>query len=231
MDAILDAVKRNGKGKNEARRLRVGGRIPAVVYGARKKGKAPEGVSVAVDPKEVLRILHSEAGANTLINLKLDGRQSRVMVKEYQLDPVTHRLLHADFYQLAMDRAITVTVPIVIKGEATGVKLEGGMIDFITRELQVECLPTDIPERIDVDVSELMLHQSVRLRDLPGNPKWKLLNEPETMLVHVVLPKAEEAAATEEAEAEAVVAPAEAEPEVIKKGKTEKDADEPAPKK
>ena len=231
MDAILDAVKRNGKGKNEARRLRVGGRIPAVVYGARKKGKAPEGVSVAVDPKEVLRILHSEAGANTLINLKLDGRQSRVMVKEYQLDPVTHRLLHADFYQLAMDRAITVTVPIVIKGEATGVKLEGGMIDFITRELQVECLPTDIPERIDVDVSELMLHQSVRLRDLPGNPKWKLLNEPETMLVHVVLPKAEEAAATAEAEAEAVVAPAEAEPEVIKKGKTEKDADEPAPKK
>ena len=125
MDAILDAAKRNGKGKNEARRLRVGGRIPAVVYGARKKGKAPEGVSVAVDPKEVLRILHSEAGANTLINLKLDGRQSRVMVKEYQLDPVTHRLLHADFYQLAMDRAITVTVPIVIKGEATGVKPRG----------------------------------------------------------------------------------------------------------
>ena len=229
MDAILDAVKRNGKGKNEARRLRVGGRIPAVVYGARKKGKAPEGVSVAVDPKEVLRILHSEAGANTLINLKLDGRQSRVMVKEYQLDPVTHRLLHADFYQLAMDRAITVTVPIVIKGEATGVKLEGGMIDFITRELQVECLPTDIPERIDVDVSELVLHQSVRLRDLPENPKWKILNEPETMLVHVVLPKAEEAAATEEAEA--VVAPVEGEPEVIKKGKKEKDGDEPAPQK
>ena len=231
MDATLDVVKRDGRGKNEARRLRVGGRIPAVVYGARKKGKAPEGVPVAVDPKQVLRILHSEAGANTLVTLKLDGAKSRVMVKEYQLDPVTRQLLHADFYQLAMDRAITVTVPIVIKGEATGVKLEGGMIDFITRELQVECLPTDIPERIDVDVSELMLHQSVRLRDLPGNPKWKLLNEPETMLVHVVLPKAEEAAATAEAEAEAVVAPAEAEPEVIKKGKTEKDADEPAPKK
>ena len=229
MDAILDAVKRNGRGKNEARRLRVGGRIPAVVYGARKKGKAPEGIAVAVDPKEVLRILHSEAGANTLINLKLDGSQSRVMVKEYQLDPVTHQLLHADFYQLAMDRAITVTVPIVIKGEAKGVKLEGGMIDFITREVQVECLPTDIPERIDVDVSELMLHQSIRLRDLPENSKWKPLNEPETMLVHVVLPKAEEAAATDEAEA--VVAPTEAGPEVIKKSKTEKDGDEPAPKK
>ena len=231
MDAILDAVKRSGRGKNESRRLRVGGRIPAVVYGARKKGKAPEGVPLAVDPKEVLRILHSEAGANTLITLKLDGRESRVMVKEYQLDPITHRLLHADFYQLAMDRKITVTVPIVIRGEAQGVKLEGGMIDFVTREVQVECLPTDIPERIDVDVSELMLHQSVRLRDVPVNPNWKTLNEPDTMLVHVVLPKAEEAAATEEAEAEAVVVPEGTEPEVIKKGKTEKDGDEPAPKK
>ena len=232
MDAILDVVKRNGRGKNEARRLRVGGHIPAVVYGARKKGKAPEGVPVAVDPKKLLRILHSEAGANTLINLKLDGGESRVMVKEYQLDPVTHELLHADFYQLAMDRAITVTVPINVKGEAKGVKLEGGMIDFITREVQVECLPTDIPERIDVDVTELMLHQAVRLRDLPENPKWKILNEPETMLVHVVLPKAEEAAEAEaEAEAEAVVVPGEAEPEVIKKGKTEKEGEEPAPKK
>ena len=231
MDATLEVVKRSGRGKNESRRLRMEGRIPAVVYGARKKGKAPEGVPVAVDPKEVLRILHSEAGANTLITLKLDGGESRVMVKEYQLDPVTHRLLHADFYQLSMDRAITVMVPIVVKGEAKGVKLDGGMLDFITREVQVECLPTDIPERIDVDVSELMLHQAIRLRDLPENPKWKTLNEPETMLVHVVLPKAEEAAATEEAEAEAVVAPEEAEPEVIKKGKTEKEGEEPAPKK
>ena len=229
MDATLEVVKRNGRGKNEARRLRVGGRIPAVVYGARKKGKAPEGVPVAVDPKELLRILHSEAGANTLITLKLDGGESCVMVKEYQLDPVTHRLLHADFYQLAMDRAIIVTVPIVIRGEAQGVKVDGGMLDFVTREVQVECLPTDIPERIDVDVSELALHQAIRLRDLPENPKWKTLNEPETMLVHVVLPKAEEAEATEEAEA--VVAPEEAEPEVIKKGKTEKEGEEPAPKK
>ena len=229
MDATLEVVKRSGRGKNESRRLRMEGRIPAVVYGARKKGKAPEGVPVAVDPKEVLRILHSEAGANTLITLKLDGGESRVMVKEYQLDPVTHRLLHADFYQLSMDRAITVMVPIVVKGEAKGVKLDGGMLDFITREVQVECLPTDIPERIDVDVSELMLHQAIRLRDLPENPKWKTLNEPETMLVHVVLPRAEEAAATEEVEA--VVAPEEAEPEVIKKGKTENEGEEPAPKK
>ena len=229
MDATLDVVKRDGRGKNESRRLRAAGRIPAVVYGARKKGKAPEGVPVAVDPKEVLRILHSESGANTLITLTLDGSESRVMMKEFQLDPVTHQLLHADFYQLAMDRAITVTVPILIKGEPKGAKLQGGVLDFVTREVQVQCLPTDIPEHIDIDVSELMLHQAVRLRDLPEHPKWKSLNDPDTMLVHVVMPKIEEVAATPEAEVAA--APAAAEPEVIKKGKAEKEGEEPAPKK
>jgi large subunit ribosomal protein L25 len=235
MDATLDAKKRDGRGKNEARRLRGSGRIPAVVYGARKDGQAPEGVPVAVDPKEVLRILHSESGANTLINLKLDGSaESRVMVRDYQLDPVTHQLLHADFYQLSMDKAIVVSVPIVIKGEPAGVKQQGGLLDFVTRDIQVQCLPTDIPERIDVDVSELMLHQSIRVKDLATDPKWKAMTDGETMLVHVVVPKAEEAAATATAEAEGVAAPVAAagttaEPEVIKKGKTEKE--EEAPKK
>jgi len=224
MDAVLEVVKRAGRGKNEARRLRVTGRIPAVVYGAQKAGKAPTGVPVAADPKEVLRILHSESGANTLITLKLDGAQSQVMVKEYQLDPVTHQLLHADFYQLAMDREITVTVPIHIKGESKGVKLQGGMLDFVTREVEVQCLPANIPERIEIDVTELGLHDAIRLRDLPVNPKWKALNEPETMLVHIVLPKAEEAAT---AEADAAVATPSSEPEVIKKGKTDKEGEEP----
>ena len=226
MEAILDVVKREGRGKNEARRLRAEGRIPAVVYGTRKDAKLPEGVPVAVDPKEVLRILHSDSGANTLITLKLDGAESRVMVKEYQLDPITHRLLHADFYQLAMDRAITVTVPVLVQGEPKGVKQQGGLLDFVTRDLQVQCLPTDIPEHIDIDVSELMLHQAVRVKDLPQNPKWKPLNDPETMLVHVVLPKVED---TTPAEGEAVAAApgASAEPEVIKKGKTEKEGEEP----
>jgi large subunit ribosomal protein L25 len=220
MDATLDAVKRDGRGKNEARRLRAAGRIPGVVYGARKEGRAPEGVPVAVDPKEVFRILHSDSGANTLINLRLDGGETRVMVKEYQLDPVTHSLLHADFFQLAMDRAITVTVPIVLKGEARGVKVQGGLIDFVTRDIEIECLPTDIPEHIDVDVTELMLNQSIRLRELALNPKWKLVTDGETMIVHVVMPKAEEVVAPA---AEAVAAPAAttAEPEVIKKGKTD----------
>ena len=227
MDATLDAKKRDGRGKNEARRLRVAGRIPAVVYGARKEGQAPEGVPVAVDPKEVLRILHSESGANTLINLTLDGGESRVMVRDFQLDPVTHQLLHADFYQLAMDKAIIVSVPVVVKGEPAGVKQQGGLLDFVTRDIQVQCLPTDIPEKIEVDVSELMLHQSIRVRELAESPKWKTITDGETMLVHVVMPKAEESAATTEAAAEgAAAAPAAgaaaaAEPEVIKKGKTE----------
>jgi large subunit ribosomal protein L25 len=224
MDATLEVVRRENHGKNESRRLRAAGRIPAVVYGQRKDGKLPEGIPVVADPKAVMQILHSDSGANTLITLKLDGSESRVMVKEYQLDPVTHRLLHADFYQLAMDRAITVTVPVLVKGEAKGVKVQGGMLDFVTRELQVQCLPTDIPEHIDIDVSELMLHQAIRLRELPENPKWKALNDPDTMLVHVVMPKAEEAAAPAEGEVAAVAAPAApAEPEVIKKGKADKE--------
>jgi large subunit ribosomal protein L25 len=232
MDATLDVKKRDGRGKNEARRLRVSGRIPAVVYGARKAGQAPEGVPVAVDPKELLRILHSESGANTLINLTLEGAESRVMVRDYQLDPVTHQLLHADFYQLAMDRAIIVSVPIVVKGEPAGVKQQGGLLDFVTRDIQVQCLPKDIPERIDVDVSELMLHQSIRVKDLATDPKWKAVTDGDTMLVHVVMPKAEEVvapAADLAAEPAAAVAGAPAEPEVIKRGKTDKE--EEAPKK
>ena len=218
MDATLEAVKREGRGKNEANRLRASGRIPAVVYGQRREGQAPEGVAVGVDPKALLRILHSESGANTLISLRLDGGESRVMVKEYQLDPVTHQLLHADFYQLAMDKAITVTVPIVLKGEPRGVKTQGGLLDFVTREIQIQCLPTDIPEHIDIDVTEMLLNQSIRLRDLPQGDKWKPVTDTETMLVHIVMPKAEESAT---AAAAAEAAPATAEPEVIKKGKTE----------
>jgi large subunit ribosomal protein L25 len=213
MEATLEAVRREGRGKNEANRLRSSGRIPGVVYGTGSKGKAPEGVAVAVDPKAVLKILHSDSGANTLITLTLDGGHSRVMVKEYQLDPVTHHLLHADFYQLAMDKAITVTVPVLVKGEPKGVKLQGGLLDFVTRDIEVLCLPTDIPEHIDVDVSEMMLGQSIRLRELAEDPKWKPVTDVDTMIVHVVMPKAEESAAA----AEAVAAPAE--PEVAKKGK------------
>ena len=219
MEATLQAEKREGKGKNEARRLRASGKIPAVLYGA-EKGKATQ---IAVDPKALLRILHSDAGVNTLIGLQFEGADTRVLVKEYQLEPIAHRLLHVDFYQVAMDKALTVTVPILLKGEPRGVKQQGGIVDFVHREIDVEVLPGDIPENITVDVTELMLNQGVRVRDLvareeaAGAPvKWKALSDADMMIVHVVAPRAEEAPA-----AEAAAAPAE--PEVIKKGKTDKE--------
>jgi len=135
---------------------------------------------------------------------------------------VTNALLHADFYQLAMDKALVVTVPVVLKGESRGVKVQGGLLDFVTREIEVECLPADIPEHIDVDVTELELHGSIRVRDVATDPKWKPVTEGDTMLVHVVMPKAEESAAAT-AEGAAPAAAAGTEPEVIKKGKTDKE--------
>jgi large subunit ribosomal protein L25 len=220
MDTTLQAEKREGRGKNEARRLRASGRIPAVVYGA-EKNKA---VEIAVDPKVLLRILHSESGVNTLIGLQgVDLAGGKVLVKEYQLDPIDHKLLHADFYAVAMDKAITVTVPIVLKGEPKGVKQQGGIVDFVNRELEVECLPADIPEHIDVDVSELMMHQGLRVRDLQPETKWKAISEPDMMIVHVVTVKAEEPAPAEAAAAAAAAPATAAEPEIIKKGKKEEE--------
>ena len=223
MEATLQAEKRDGRGKNEARRLRAAGKIPAVVYGTEKE-KATE---IAVDPRVLLRILHSQSGVNTLIGLEGAGVAAggKVLVKEYQLDPIDHRLLHADFYAVAMDKAIEVTVPIVIKGEPKGVKQQGGIVDFVNREIELECLPGDIPEHIDVDITELMLHQGVRVRDLPKSDKWTPVSEPEMMIVHVVTLKAEEAPAAEAAAATGTAA-APAEPEVIKKGKKEEDKEE-----
>jgi large subunit ribosomal protein L25 len=220
MEAILEATRRDTIGKNEARRTRRAGRVPAVLYGAAADGAGRDATAIAVDPKELLKILHSESGANTLISLKLAGAgDTRVLVKEYQLDPVTHHVLHADFYRVAMDRAIQVTIPVVVKGEPKGVKQQGGILEFVRRELEIECLPGDIPESVEIDVSELMLHQGVRVREVATDPKWKPVTEPETLLVHVIMPKAEESAA---AAAEAAAAPAvPAEPEVIKKGKKE----------
>jgi large subunit ribosomal protein L25 len=224
MEATLEGLKRDGFGKNEARRLRAEGRIPAVLYGGQKVGDPA--TPIAVDPKVLLRILHSESGVNTLISLSVDGASTRVLVKEYQLDPVTHKLLHADFYRIAMDRAITVTVPVVVRGEPKGVKQQGGILDFVHRDIDVECLPGDIPEKIELDVSELLLGQAIRVRDLPQHPKWTPVTEGDVMLVHVMTPKAEEEPAAAAAPATGEVAAAPAEPEVIKKGKVEKPAEE-----
>lgn len=227
MDATLPAALRDDRGKNEARRLRRAGKIPAVVYG----GDTPGGTAVVVDPKALLRILHSESGVNTLIGLALDGgKPSQVLLKEFQLHPVTEELLHVDFYRLAMDKAITVTVPVALRGEPAGVKQQGGVLDFVNREVQIECMPTEIPEHLEVDVSELMIGDGVRLRELLTGASWKPVSELDMLLVHVIAPRVEE---EEEAEAEVVAAegaeaPAEGdEPAVIKKGKIE-EGKEPA---
>jgi large subunit ribosomal protein L25 len=218
MDAVLEAQMRDTFGKNEARRTRREGKVPGVLYG----GDGQQPTAIAVEPRALLRILHSEAGQNTLISLKLpNAGDTRVLVKDFQLDPITHQVLHADFYRVAMDRVLQVTIPVVIHGEPKGVKQQGGILEFIRREIEIECLPADIPEHVDVDVSELMLHQGVRVRDIATNPKWKPVTEAETMLVHVIMPKAEEAPAPAEAAATTAAAPAE--PEVIKKGKKEED--------
>ncbi|HZP86434.1 MAG TPA: 50S ribosomal protein L25, partial [Burkholderiales bacterium] len=179
------------------------------------------GRAIAVDPKVLSRILRTELGANTLIALKLgDAADTRVLVKEFQVDPVTHQLLHADFYRVAMDKVIRVTVSVVARGEPKGVKQQGGVLDIVHRQIELECLPADIPEHIEMDVTELMLGQSIRVRDVATNAKWKPLSDPDMMLVHVIIPKVEEAPATPDAAAAAAGA-APAEPEVIKKGKKE----------
>jgi large subunit ribosomal protein L25 len=209
--ATLEATTRESRGKNEARRLRVAGRIPAVLYGG--TGGA---VPLSVDPKALSRILHSGSGVNSIISLDVQGQGvTQVLVKEFLLEPIKHSMLHADFYRLQMDKAITVTVSIVLKGEPKGVKLQGGVVDFPGREVEVECLPGDIPENLTIDVSELMIGQGVRLKDLSADAKWTAVSDPDTLIVHVIAAKVEEAAPE--------TAAAAAEPEVVKKGKGDED--------
>jgi large subunit ribosomal protein L25 len=235
MEAVLDAVKRNTKGKNEARRLRAAGKIPAVLYGAQKAGDAPAPEPVSVDPKPFMRILHSKSGLNTLITLKLQGSaDTRVLVKDVQLDPITHHPLHADFYRVNMDRKIQVTVPVLLKGESRGVKQDGGVLDFVHREIEVEVLPGNIPDSIEVDVTDLGIGDSVHVRDLAANAAWAPVSDPDMMIVHVVVIKVVEEVAPAAGAEGAAAAPAASaatagasEPEVIKKGKTDK---EEAPK-
>ena len=220
MEAILEATARDTFGKKEARRTRREGKVPAVLYGGDKNEATP----IVVAPKALLKILHSQSGLNTLISLKLAGAgDARVLVKDFQVDPITHAVLHADFYRIAMDKTLQVTIPIVVHGEPKGVKQQGGILEHIRREIVIEVLPADIPEHIDVDVSELMLHQGVRVRDVITNPKWTAVSDPDMMLVHVIMPKAEEVVATPEATAAAAAPSAVAEPEVIKKGKKDED--------
>src|SRR5512147_2709709 len=215
---VVPAESRRETGKNVNRRLRQRGLIPGVLYGT---GKAA--VPVAVSPREIGAILKSASGENTLFDLDLGGTRRRVILKEFQREPLRGQLLHADFYEVALDKALEVKVPIELEGVPVGVKLQGGIVDFVTRELEVECLPADIPDKITVDISHLELGKHLRVSDLKLGDKVKVLVEPDVVVAHVVLPRAEVAAEAAPAEAAPTEeAAAGAEPEVIKKGKAEK---------
>ena len=219
-EIVVNAKGRDDRGKNAARRLRRQGLVPGIVYG----GKGGN-IAVAVDPKALQKVLRSEAGRNTILKLDIAGAgATNAILKDLQVDPIKDSLLHADFYRIAMDVAIRVTVPINIRGEARGVKVDAGILELITREIEVECLPGDIPERIDVDVSDLGLNGALRVSDLPANAKVKILESPEQVVVHVVSVKEEEAPAPAAVAVEGEAAAAPAEPEVLKKGKKEEEA-------
>lgn len=220
-EIVVTAKNRPDRGKNAARRLRRQGLVPGIVYG----GKG-ENLAVAVDPKALQKVLRSEAGRNAILKLDIAGHgAANAILKSWQVDPVKESFLHADFYRIAMDVAIRVTVPIHAVGEARGVKVDAGILELVIREIEVECLPGDIPERIDVDVSDLGINQSLRVSDLTVPAKVKVLELADQVVVHVVAVKEEEApvaaAAAPTVEGEAA-APA-AEPEVIKKGKKEEE--------
>jgi large subunit ribosomal protein L25 len=215
-DFVVAAESRTETGKSSNRRLRGRGLIPGVVYGAGK-----EAVPVAVSPTEITEILQSASGENTLFDLEVGGERRKVILKEFQREPLRGQLLHADFFEVALDKPIQVEVQVELLGTPTGVKNQGGILDFITRELEVECLPVDIPDKIPLDVSGLELGRHLRVSDIQApSDRVAILTDPDVVIVHVVTPRAEVAAAEEAAEEEAA-AEAGAEPEVAAKGKAE----------
>jgi large subunit ribosomal protein L25 len=209
----LEAQSRTAGNKNAARRIRVEGKIPAVVYGA-----GQDSLPVAVDPRQVTRILNSETGHNTIFDLTLDGSKTKAMIVDWQYEPIKGKLLHIDVKRIAMDKKLAVMVPVELVGEPAGVKQQGGILEQMLREVEIECLPGDIPSHIDVDVSELVFGKVLRVVDLPHSDKFKFLTDENQPVAHVTVVK-EEVVATPEAVAAEAATPAE--PEVIKKGKQE----------
>jgi len=210
-DITVAAEVRTSRGKNEARRTRMAGNIPAVVYGAYQ-----EPLSVSVSPREIVKIIRSSTGLNTIFNLAITGGETTaVMIVDRQVDPIKSTLLHADLKRIDLTKRIRISVPVVTEGEPAGVKVQGGLLEIITRSVEIECLPDDIPERFVVHVSELMIGQSKRAGDIELTPSMKLVSDPQSVIAHIVALRAEAVATPEEGAA----APAAAEPEVTKKGK------------
>ena len=218
---IVEGKPREERGKNAARRMRVSGEVPAVLYGGQG---GP--VTLALNAKQLSALLRSESGQNTVFQVKLPGGQEPAMVKDWQVDPVKGSLLHVDLLRVAMDVRIRVRVPVHTFGEPQGVKLQGGVFEMVTREVEIECLPSEIPGEFRVDVSELMIGKQLRAGDLPYDAaKMRLMTDPQRVVAHVVALRAEEEKPAEVVAAEAV---APAEPEVIKKGKKEEEGEEGA---
>lgn len=219
-ELIVEVQERSNPGKNESRRLRRNEMVPAIVYGGKKEPRV-----IAVDPKLLLKILRSEAGANTIFQLNLKGTDQRrhVMIKEYQVDPIKGSLLHVDLVRIQMDEVIEVMVPIRIVGEAVGVKVDGGVLDHVHRDVRIESLPANIPEHFDLEVKALKIGDSIRVSDIPKSEKFKILSDPEQILIVISAPTKDEA---EVPAGEEPAATAGAEPEVIKKGKAASEGEE-----
>jgi large subunit ribosomal protein L25 len=219
MPEVVNAKAREGKfTKNAARRVRVAGKIPAVLYGS---GHDP--VAVEVDPKQISRILFSETGHNTIFDVEVAGTAAaKAMIVDWQREPINDRLIHIDMKRIALDKALRVKVRVKLLGVPIGVKAAGGILDQVLREVEIECLPADIPGHIDVDVSNLEMHQALRVSGLPHSDKIKYLSHEDATVAHVISIREEAPTAAEtEAAAAAAAAATSAEPEVAKKGKTD----------
>jgi len=216
MNLTIPTQPREAFGKNASYRIRQSGRIPAILY-----GEGRSNLALVLDKKDVIRILKSETGLNTLFKITIEDGERDVMIKDVQINPLTDQLIHADLIQIDMNKAVRVEVPIELVGEAVGVKTEGGFIDFMTRELMVECLPAMIPEHLTVDVSGLHLHQSIKVSDVALPEGIKLITDPGAVVALVQVPHEEKVEAAPVVE-EGVEAAATAEPEVIKKERAEK---------
>jgi large subunit ribosomal protein L25 len=215
-DVTVAAEVRNSRGKNEARRTRKAGQIPAVLYGAYQ-----DPISIAVNPRELQKLLRSASGYNTIFTLAIAGGESTpVMVVDEQVDPIRGNWLHADLKRIDLSKRLKVTVPVHTSGEPKGVKVQGGLLEIVTRSVEIECLPDEIPEGFTVEVTELLIGQSKRASDLGISGSMKLVSPPDQVIAHIVSLRAEEVAATPEVAA----APAAAEPEVVKKGKKDEEA-------
>jgi large subunit ribosomal protein L25 len=216
-DITVTAEVRSSRGKNEARRTRKAGQIPAVVYGAFE-----DPVSVALNPRELIKIVRGSTGFNTIFTLAIAGGETTpVMVVDQQLDPIRGTLLHADLKRIDLSKRIRVSVPVHTEGEPAGVKVQGGLLEIITRAVEIECLPDEIPESFTVNVSELMIGQSKRASDVALTGSMKLMSDAQSVIAHIVALRAEEVVAPVEG---AVAPTAVAEPEVVKKGKKDEEA-------